>query len=451
MVRYAVCVPDGRRVRTALGVAAGFVVVSGFVLSTPVPPVVPPVVASGPIGASVTGPGSTQGVSPRTGALHPSAQAVAQAAPVPGAPGLHIVASPRRDSTIGMVETAVFRSPQRRVTLQPPSLKGAGPEFQTVVPVVRKVTVTADGKLVPTLANLSRPVTLTFGGAGVRKVVVEYELSGVFAGSGAASGNGVTALQPLMTGLSEALPVSYAVSGGSGTASMLCPDLPIFQQACGTTAGVLSGLPAGQSLVVITLTPTPTAGSGGDGSAVGNGAGTGGAGSTGTGSGASTPTGDPGLTPTPSSPASPASPVATDSTPPAVGTTTQLPPATPTGDPAASTTTDVPPVPTDPTTTEPVPPTTTTTPAPSTTTADPTAGPTTDPATATPPPTTEPVPVPTTTTTPIGTEKNADAPVGTEMRAADPFTPTVDPTVAATSTVEVTPPVTPPVTPTLAP
>ncbi len=415
MVLYAVRLPRSRRILSALGVAAGFVIVSGAVLSSQAPHIDTPVVASGATGRSVGGPGPAAGpISPRSYARPASAKTVVEAPPATGAPGLRVVATPQ-GRTLRMTETATFATAQASVVLTPPSLGGAGAQFDGLRPVVREVKVSIDGKPYMTLGNLTGRRTIQLP-SGVRSVEVTYVLSNVFSPTSGTTDR-VTAFEPLMSSPREPLPVSYTVGGGASTASIVCPELPIFNQGCGGTAGVLSGLPSDQSLIVLTLGAPPL-----------------------TLDPAPTVTQAPGGGSVPGTPA-PSTPSSTPPAPDPVAPVT-TPPTTPPTDPAASQPPVVPPAsppPTDtpaPTSTpDPVSPTTTppTNPAPS----DP--PPTTDaPPSASPPPPTDTPTVAPTTTPPIGTEKMPNvaqgAPIGTELRVQPTSTATPNATPIATVT-----------------
>lgn len=425
MVQYAVRVPQGRRVRSALGVALGFVVVSGLVLSTPVPPVKTPVVASGAIG-SKTGPGPVTRSEVRPSFVLASDVHVRQTLPSAAAPGLRVTATPHPDSTITMSETATFASPRTFVDLKPPSIAGAGAQFDGLRPQVRQVIIWVDNQYFDTVELKGRTrIDFRKKASSVR---LTYVLSGAFSRSADGSTRGATALHPLMSVGLDALPVSYQVVGGASTTSIVCPELPFGQQACGATSGVLSGLSATQSLIVLTL-ELPTVA---------------------TEARASVPV--PAQSVASSSPSTSSVPAAADPTTtpggsvPETTSSTAAPSAGPTGtepapapadtspssssapDPTTPPTVDPPPPPPPPPTTEPTQP-----PVP------------TDPGTTTPAPdptTTEPPPIGTENqpaNAPIGTEKQAagsttGSPIGTEMRAADPTAaPTTDPTALPTT------------------
>ncbi|MDQ2757224.1 MAG: hypothetical protein M3Y71_11775 [Actinomycetota bacterium] len=418
--------------------AVGFVAVSGLVLATPAPHLETPVVASGPIGQALSGPGGAYvrpvGNSPWVGPGSASAQTVSQTPARVGAPGLHVVATPQADSSLTMSETATFASLQTTVRLTPPSLAAAGKRFGHLSPVVKKVLIYADGRLVMTLPSLSRAtnVDLTrFAHAGVNKVLVTYVLSGALSEVATGSALQMTALHPLMSSATEQLSVSYTVGGDTSTSSIVCPELPIFNQACGKDSGVLSGLPSGQSLIVITLgqpvitlgppvlTLDPPVASASSAPADTQG---------------STATPDP-LATTPAT----ATQTTAGSTPdPVVPPTTQstVEATSPTSAPAPIT--PPPTSATEPGPTDPASPTSDPSTSP---TADPTVPPS-DPPPSDPPPSDPTTPAPTTTTPPIGTEKMPNvaqaAPLGSELRTVESTTtPSTTPTVTPSDVAQV--------------
>ena len=192
-------------------------------------------------GASGRSPAPGRSRRPRTDAVRANAS-------VPAGPGLRVVATPNPDQTLSITETATFSTLRTFVVLQQPFLDKRGKGFATGLhPVVRAIEVYADGVLRQDRARPARVADHPVPPRGAQRPAEVRAERCLVARARAAPTAPMATIEPLLGNEhQDELPVSYSV-GGTTAASIICPDLDFWQQACGPSAVGPSLLPSAQA------------------------------------------------------------------------------------------------------------------------------------------------------------------------------------------------------------
>lgn len=170
----------------------------------------------------------------------------APADPRPADPRVSMLITPTSNGEFEIVETVVAGQPMTSLTLRPTEINELAGVFAQAVPAATAVEIQADSRRVEVPnGRVSGPVTLPLGDP-VQKLELRYLLSGVTVRSTPSkAGRALGAVGPMVSGLSDDLPVSFEMRGSS-VRNIRCPHLPPSQQACAT--GAAPRLRVGQPL-----------------------------------------------------------------------------------------------------------------------------------------------------------------------------------------------------------
>jgi hypothetical protein len=170
-------------------------------------------------------------------------------------PGILLMASPLRDGSFDVAEIVLLATPTSSVWLGPPQLTLAGSRFTKAKPVASQVQMSADNQpvLVPggRVSQRTQPALVV----PAKRIELRYNLSGITIRSiPSRAGRALTAISPLVDGVSKSLPVAFMVSG-STVLNIECPVLPLRERAC--SAGrvpqlrVKRNLPRSSALIIV--------------------------------------------------------------------------------------------------------------------------------------------------------------------------------------------------------
>jgi hypothetical protein len=158
--------------------------------------------------------------------------------PEPGGhePGIRLTATPTADGAFDVVETVRLAGPVAHLALTVPDLTSASRDLRGNRPVVEDLQARADGRRIKlSTTTMRRAFTLRLG-RSADLFELRYRLRGVTEISEPSSaGRALGAVEPLVTGVPEELPVVVTIRGHS-VRNLLCPRLPIEDWAC--AAGV---------------------------------------------------------------------------------------------------------------------------------------------------------------------------------------------------------------------
>ena len=259
----------GRRWALVLRRAVGLALIVGLLVSAVVFYRVAPTF---PRSATATTGGSPQPTTPAQTALTSAPPSPTSSAPRPTQttnptemnlptgpgttqPGILLMASPLRDGSFDVAELVLLATPTSSIWVGPPQLTLAGRRFTKAKPVASQVQMSADNQpvMVPgaRVSQRTQPALVV----PVKRIELRYNLSGITIRSiPSRAGRALTAISPLVDGVSKGLPVAFMVSG-STVLNIECPVLPLRERACSAGRApqlrVMRNLPRSSALIVV--------------------------------------------------------------------------------------------------------------------------------------------------------------------------------------------------------
>jgi hypothetical protein len=142
------------------------------------------------------------------------------------------MATPMRDGSFDIAEIVLLSAATSSVTLAPPQLRLAGDRFAKSKPLASQVQVSAGDQPVNVPGGrISRRLNIELV-EPVKHIELRYTLSGATVRSvPSRAGRAVTAISPVIAGVSNNLQVALIISG-STVLNIACPALRMRDRAC---------------------------------------------------------------------------------------------------------------------------------------------------------------------------------------------------------------------------
>ena len=147
-------------------------------------------------------------------------------------PGILLIASPLRDGSFDVAEIVLLAAPTSSIWLGPPKLTLAGSRFTKAKPVASQVQISAGDQPIRVPGGRVSQRTQLALVVPTNRIELRYNLSGITIRSiPSRAGRALTAISPLVEGVSTSLPVAFMVSG-STLLNIECPVLRLRDRAC---------------------------------------------------------------------------------------------------------------------------------------------------------------------------------------------------------------------------